>query len=40
GWMNSKGHRANILRKDFTYLGVGHHTDANGAQYWVQLFCS
>jgi hypothetical protein len=23
GWMNSSGHRANILSKDFTYIGVG-----------------
>ncbi len=32
-WMNSKGHRANILRKEFTHLGVGY---ING--YWVQQF--
>lgn len=36
GWMNSDGHRANILG-DFTYLGVGHYTSGN-SQYWVQLF--
>ncbi|MFS0726574.1 stalk domain-containing protein [Paenibacillus sp. 1P07SE] len=32
-WMNSPGHRANILSKNFTKIGVGYY---NG--YWVQLF--
>ncbi len=37
-WMNSSGHRANILNKNYTQLGVGFY---NGGQYgteWVQLF--
>lgn len=34
-WMNSPGHRANILNKDFTYIGVGHTGSQN---YWVQEF--
>ena len=37
-WMNSSGHRANILNKNYTQLGVGF---CNGGQYgteWVQLF--
>lgn len=38
GWMNSEGHRANILNKNFTTIGVGHYQDANGVNYWVQLF--
>ena len=38
GWMNSEGHRANILNAGFTKLGVGHTTDAAGRQYWSQLF--
>ena len=40
GWMNSTGHRANILRKSHTELGVGFVYDEN-SQYkyhWVQLF--
>lgn len=37
-WMNSDGHRANIMNQTYTKLGVGHLTDANGRQYWVQLF--
>src|SRR4051812_16328934 len=26
GWMNSPGHRANILKPDFTHIGVGYAT--------------
>lgn len=37
GWMNSKGHRANILNERFTSIGVGYHTE-NGRTYWTQLF--
>lgn len=32
-WMNSPGHRANILNKDFNYIGVGFDNN-----YWVQEF--
>lgn len=38
GWMNSEGHRANILNKNFTEIGVGYYQDANGVNHWVQLF--
>ncbi|MCC8026115.1 MAG: CAP domain-containing protein [Clostridium sp.] len=37
-WMNSSGHRANILNKDYTTIGVGHYQDANGTDYWTQIF--
>ena len=37
-WMNSSGHRANILNRDFTSIGVGHYKDASGTDYWTQLF--
>lgn len=33
GWMNSDGHRANILNPSFTHLIVGYNNN-----YWVQLF--
>lgn len=33
GWMNSSGHRANILNEDFSRIGVAHV-----GQGWVQLF--
>lgn len=38
GWMNSAGHRANILNADFTEIGIGYVTDSNGNTYWVQQF--
>ena len=34
-WMNSTGHRANILSAKFTSIGVGYV--ANGG-YWTQWF--
>lgn len=37
-WMNSAGHRENILTADFTQLGVGCYRAENGILYWVQLF--
>ncbi len=38
GWMNSPGHRANILNSSYTEIGVGYVTDSNGNTYWVQMF--
>lgn len=38
GWMNSPGHRANILNENFTRIGVGHYQNGAGTNYWVQLF--
>lgn len=38
GWMNSSGHRANILNKNFTSIGIGHYQDGAGVDYWTQLF--
>lgn len=37
-WMNSPGHRANIMNGSFKRLGVGYYTDPSGRPYWVQLF--
>ena len=34
-WMNSSGHRANILSSSFTKVGIGYDRDTN---CWVQLF--
>lgn len=36
-WMNSAGHRANILNASFTRLGVGVY-ESGGTLYWTQLF--
>lgn len=38
GWMNSEGHRANILNPKFTKIGVGHYQNVSGRNYWTQLF--
>ncbi|MGI5971073.1 MAG: SafA/ExsA family spore coat assembly protein [Oscillospiraceae bacterium] len=35
GWMNSSGHRANILNSSFTQIGVGYVSSGN---YWTQMF--
>ncbi|RYD06194.1 hypothetical protein N752_04715 [Desulforamulus aquiferis] len=38
-WMNSPGHRANILNANFNELGVGITQSYNGYGYiWVQMF--
>ncbi|MEG0942983.1 MAG: CAP domain-containing protein [Angelakisella sp.] len=36
-WMNSPGHKANILNPNFTKIGVGSYK-VNGTIYWTQLF--
>ena len=35
GWMNSSGHRANILNASYTHIGVGY---VSGGNYWTQMF--
>ncbi|NMB28142.1 MAG: serine protease [Tissierellia bacterium] len=37
GWMNSSGHRANILNPSFGKIGVGY-VNVNGTTYWTQMF--
>ncbi|KGI86202.1 CAP domain-containing protein [Exiguobacterium sp. s28] len=37
-WMNSTGHRANILNENFTHLGVGAAKNAQGSTIHVQVF--
>ena len=34
-WMNSSGHRQNILSSNFTHIGVGYVAEGN---YWTQQF--
>ncbi|NLL80316.1 MAG: CAP domain-containing protein [Clostridiales bacterium] len=36
-WMNSPGHRANILNSKYTKIGVGYYVNGK-TPYWVQLF--
>lgn len=37
-WMNSPGHRANILNSSYTQIGVGAVKNSNGTIYWTQEF--
>lgn len=38
GWMNSPGHRANILGKQYNQIGVGMVKNSKGQIYWTQVF--
>ncbi|MEX1224469.1 MAG: CAP domain-containing protein [Pirellulales bacterium] len=37
-WMNSSGHRANILNAGYSRIGVSAYRGNNGRVYWVQQF--
>lgn len=37
-WMNSSGHRANILNTSYNKLGVGYYQGGSYGVYWVQEF--
>ena len=37
-WMNSPGHRANILNGSYTRIGVAAYVSPSGAIYWCQQF--
>ncbi|EEG77460.1 cell wall-binding repeat-containing protein [Dethiobacter alkaliphilus] len=41
-WMNSPGHRANILNPNLTHIGIGYYYNANDPSnlrhYWTQMF--
>lgn len=44
GWIDSPGHRRNLLRADFEDIGIGYHRqakdrgDAPYTHYWTQIF--
>lgn len=44
GWIDSPGHRRNLLRADFEDIGIGYHRQANDGgdapytHYWTQIF--
>jgi len=38
GWMNSPGHRANILDAELSQIGVGHAPGGSYGVYWTQVF--
>ncbi len=37
-WMNSSGHRANILNGSYTKIGVAAYSTPDGTIYWCQQF--
>ena len=37
-WMNSSGHRANILNANYEQIGIGYVEGGQYGTYWVQLF--
>lgn len=37
-WMNSPGHRANILNSSYTEIGVGYAAGGSQRYYWTQMF--
>jgi len=37
-WMNSEGHRKNILNPNYTHLGVGYASGGAYKHYWTQMF--
>lgn len=37
-WLNSSGHRANILNKNFDTIGIGYVEGGQYGTYWTQLF--
>jgi len=39
-WMNSPGHRANMLNSAYNVIGVGAYADENGTILWTQMFSS
>jgi len=39
-WMNSEGHRKNILNPNFTHIGVGYASGGSMRHYWTQMFIS
>ena len=38
GWMNSTGHRENLLNSSFTSVGLGQAAGSGGTPYWTQDF--
>ena len=40
GWMDSEGHKKNMLTSDFVHVGVGMAKNDKGELYWVAVFAS
>jgi uncharacterized protein YkwD len=39
-WMESPAHKANILNKDYTEVGIGIARDSEGVPYYTQVFAA
>jgi uncharacterized YkwD family protein/spore coat assembly protein SafA len=39
-WMNSPGHRKNLLNDTYTYIGAGYAKGGSYGTYWTQMFIS
>lgn len=39
-WMNSEGHRKNIMNPAYTEIGVGYVSGGSYGHYWTQMFIS
>lgn len=37
-WMNSQGHRENILNRNYTEIGIGYTSGGSMRHYWTQMF--
>jgi uncharacterized protein YkwD len=37
-WMQSDGHRGNILNSRYREIGIGVAADKNGQRFWTQVF--
>ena len=37
-WMSSSGHRANILNRGYTEIGIAVAVNSRGERYWTQVF--
>lgn len=37
-WMDSPGHRDNILNPDFTHIAIGYEEGGEYGEYWTQMF--
>nr|WP_252311171.1 CAP domain-containing protein [Sinobaca sp. H24] len=37
-WMNSEGHRENIMNENFTHIGIGYAEGGEYGTYWTQMF--
>lgn len=40
GWMNSRGHKANIMNNNFKEVGFGVAAGKNGSKYWCAVFAT